>query len=217
MSEENLYEEENLEDDNYVEPVPDELSMLKERADLMGVQYHPNIGIEKLKAKIAEKTAPPEEKVKADSTYAGEEYQTIMAAEQAAAGKQVAALAVPTPLQERMARRDKSLRLVRVRIANMNPIKGNMKGEIFSVGNAEIGFTKKFVPFNAEQGWHIPEILLGVLQNKKFMTHYEVKMGNKRIKKNRLVPEYSIEILPPLTPQELEALKQRQLMAQGQS
>lgn len=217
MSEENLYEEKNLEDDNYVEPVPDELSMLKERADLMGVQYHPNIGIEKLKAKIAEKTTPPEEKSQVDSTYAGEEYQTIVAAEQAAAGKQVAALTVPTPLQEKMARRDKSLRLVRVRIANMNPIKGNMKGEIFSVGNAEIGFTKKFVPFNAEQGWHIPEILLGVLQNKKFMTHYEVKMGNKRIKKNRLVPEYSIEILPPLTPQELEALKQRQLMAQGQS
>ena len=216
MKEEDFNEEEmNLDDDNYDEQ-PDELSLLKERADIMGISYHPNIGIEKLKAKIAEKTAPPEDKEAAAPSYAGEEYQTIVDAERAYEGKQVAPLARPTPLQAKMARRDAALRLVRIRVANMNPIKGNMKGEIISAGNAEIGMVKKFIPFNAEHGWHVPEIIVNVLRNKKFMTHYEIKQGNKRIKKHKLVPEYSIEILPPLTPKELEALKQRQLMAQGQ-
>lgn len=216
MSDEKLNEEElevNLDDDN-TEEQPDELSLLKERADLMGIQYHPNIGIEKLKTKIAEKTAPPETTV--DPRYAAEEAETINAAVESAKNKMIAANATPTPQQQKMARRNKALRLVRVRVSNMNPIKGNLKGEILSAGNSEIGMVKKFIPFNAEQGWHIPQILLTVLQNKKFMTHYEVKVGNKRIKKNKLVPEYSIEILPPLTPKELEALKQRQLMAQGQ-
>jgi len=201
-------------DEDIYDEQPDELSLLKERATIMGISFHPNIGLDTLKARIAEKTAPPEDPMAA--SYAKQEYDTIEAAQQAASGKKVAPLAAPTPMQQKMARRDAALRLVRVRVANMNPINSNLKGEIISAGNAELGMVKKYVPFNAEHGWHIPQIILNVLKNKKFMTHYEVKMGNKRIKKNKLVPEYSIEILPPLTAKELDELKQRQLIAQGQ-
>ena len=38
-------------------PVPDELTSLKEKADFMGVPYHPSIGVEKLRAKVAEALA----------------------------------------------------------------------------------------------------------------------------------------------------------------
>ncbi len=48
MSEEQDYTEETNE-------MPDELTLLKERADLIGVKYSPNIGVAKLKEKIAEK------------------------------------------------------------------------------------------------------------------------------------------------------------------
>jgi len=213
MNDTDLYDDENT--DEIYEEKPDEFALLKERATLMGIKYSPNIGLDKLKAKITEKLSPP---VEADpnSEYAGEEYDSIIAAEVTAAGKQVAPKAAPTPLQQKMARRDKALQLVRVRVVSMNPTSSNLKGELVSSGNSELGMIKKFVPFNAEHGWHIPQILLKVLQNKKFMTFYEVKIGNKRIKRHKLVPEYSIEIMPPLTPEELDALKQRQLMAQGQ-
>lgn len=204
------------EDGMISEEIPDELELLKERATLMGIKFSPNIGIDKLKERIEDKMNPPQEVNSAFTEHAREEYETIQTAERTAAAKQVAPLQKPTPLQEKMARRDKALKLVRVRVANMNPVNSNLKGDIVSAGNSELGMIKKYVPFNAEQGWHIPQILLDVLQNKKFMTHYEVKVGNKRIKRNKLIPEYSIEILPPLTPAELEALKQRQLMAQGQ-
>lgn len=197
-------------------PAVDELSLLKERATLMGIRFSPNIGIDTLKARIEEKTNPPKS---SESTilgqYAGEEYATIQDAENAAAGAKVEPMKAPTPLQQKMARRDKALKLVRIRVSSMNPLSSALKGELIFAGNSEIGMVKKFVPFNAEQGWHVPQIILDVLRNKKFMTHYEEKQGNKKIKRHRLVPEFSIEILPPLTPEELEALKQRQLMAEG--
>ena len=197
-------------------PAEDELSLLKERATLMGIRFSPNIGIDTLKARINEKANPPKS---SESTvldqYAGEEYATIQDAENAAAGAKVEPMKAPNPLQQKMARRDKALKLVRIRVSSMNPLSSALKGELIFAGNSEIGMVKKFVPFNAEQGWHVPQIILDVLRNKKFMTHYEEKQGNKKIKRHRLVPEFSIEILPPLTQEELEALKQRQLMAEG--
>jgi len=180
------------------EEMPDELTMLKERADIMGIKYSPNIGVDKLKSKIAEKMEGKQDEESPKATAA-----------QGTPGASSAA-------KEKMARKEEALKLVRVRITNMNPLKSVLKGEIISAGNGEIGFIKKFIPFNAEHGWHIPQIILNVLREKKFMTHFEVKVGNKRIKKNKLVAEYAIEILPPLTTKELNELKQRQLMAVGQ-
>jgi len=188
MSEEQELNEESNE-------MPDELTLLKERADLMGIKYSPNIGVEKLKERIAEKVEGKKEEVEVSKAVSDK---------------------VSKEAKAKMARKEEALKLVRVRITNMNPLKGVLKGEIISAGNSEFGFVKKFIPFNAENGWHIPQIILNVLKDKKFMTHYEVKVGNKRIKRHKLIPEYSIEILPPLTPKELEELKQRQLMASGQ-
>ena len=42
-----------------IDEMEDELTLLKERADMMGVKYHPSIGLEKLKEKVNEKLAPP--------------------------------------------------------------------------------------------------------------------------------------------------------------
>lgn len=191
----------------------DELSLLKQRADIMGIKYHPNIGIKKLKDMIEEKKEAPVTPVVYDP-YAGEEAATIQAAQ--AAGDTFTQPQRETTTQVNMRLRQEALKLVRIRVTNMNPLMGNLKGEIVSVGNAQIGFIKKYVPYNAEAGWHVPQIVLNQLQQKKFMTHYEVKVGNKKIKKHRLVPELAIEILPPLTAKELQDLKQRQLMAAGQ-
>ena len=189
---------------------PDELTSLKERADVMGISYHPNIGIKTLKAKIDDKMNPPKE---TDNLPYAEQANTIVAAEKAAKFTHNPGARKPTIQDLAAARKKAALRLVRIRVTNMNPVKGNLRGEILSVGNAELGMIKKFIPYNAEQGWHVPQILLTQLQSKKFMSHYEVKIGNKRVKRNKLVPEYAIEILPALTAKELEELKQRQIIA----
>ncbi|MCK5916471.1 MAG: hypothetical protein KAG92_10060, partial [Deltaproteobacteria bacterium] len=179
--------------------------MLRERADLMGVKYHPNIGIEKLKEKLAAKQGD-----KTPDDLDVDDQNKLL---QQVAGRSPDD--VETPAMVRMRLRKKALELVRIRITCMNPIKGNLKGVIPSVGNAQIGFVKKYIPFNAEQGWHVPRILLNQLMEKKYVSHYEVKVGNKKIKRHKLLPEYSIEILPPLTIEEIKDLAHRQLASQS--
>jgi hypothetical protein len=193
--------------------VVDELGLLKQRADLMGIKYHPNTGVAKLRALIEEKKAAP-----VADPNAAEEAETIQAYQDIENVPTLTPLVQETAAQLAMKRRKEALRLVRVRVTNMNPLKGAMLGEIFSVGNSQVGFVKKYVPYNAEAGWHVPQIILQQMQAKKYMSHYIVKENGKPVNKHRLVPELAIEILPPLTAQELQDLKQRQLMANaGQS
>jgi hypothetical protein len=190
-----------------VEEIVDELAMLKQRADIMGIKYHPNIKLESLKIKVADKMEGVADE------YGEEEAETIAAAEEAMAADTFTPLMKETPAQLKAKRKQECLKLVRIRIACMNPVKANMKGDIFSVGNSEIGMIKKYVPFNAEQGWHVPNIILQELRNKQFVSHYDVKIGNKTVTKTKLIPEYSIEILDQLTAEELKDLANRQLMS----
>ena len=185
--------------------VPDELVLLKERADTMGIKYHPSIGIDKLKEKIEEtrNNLQLTDTEKVDEVINNIDINAVS----------VGAPVVETGGQRRVRLRKEATKLVRIRVTNMNPIKSNLKGEILCAGNASIGMVKKFIPFNAEQGWHVPQILLTQLQNRKYMSHYEVKIGNQRIKKHKLIPEFAIEILKPLTPKEIKELAQRQIIA----
>ena len=103
-----------------------------------------------------------------------------------------------------------ALKLVRVRISCNNSNKRNLKGEIFTARNACINEVKKFVPFNVPT--HIPQILLNLIKEKSMQLFYKEKNSKGfTINRSRLVPEFNVEVLPPLTKDELEAIKQRQL------
>lgn len=171
----------------------DELAALKQRADMLGLTYHPSIGVEKLREKVNAALAPPEEtKPAADPASAEEE--------------SVAAR------HNRLKR--EATALVRIRVACMNPAKKEWEGEIFSVGNSVVGSLTKYVPFNAEDGWHVPQMILQMIQDRQCQIFYTVAdaRGNK-VRKGKLIKEFSVEILDPLTPEELHDLAQRQAMA----
>jgi len=175
-----------------IETSVDELSTLKSRADLMGISYHPSIGVDKLREKVA-----------------------------AAISDKPAEVASTKPVveseQERLANlRNEQLALVRIRLTCMNPMKAEWEGEIITVGNTLVGTVSKFVPFNADEGWHVPRILLDTLQDRQCQVFYTVKSKNGiNVRKGKLIKEFSIEILPPLTQEELKDLAQRQAMAQS--
>jgi hypothetical protein len=177
----------------------DELAALKARADMMGVSYHPSIGLEKLRDKVnaavngeAEKPETPVEQPKA-------------------AGAQV-----ETEGQKAKRLKDEAHKLVRVRLTCMNPAKKEWPGEIISVGNAVVGSVSKYIPFNAEEGWHIPNIILQHLRERQCQVFHTVQdsRGNKT-RKGKLIREFAIEELEPLTQEELHDLAQRQAMAGG--
>lgn len=178
----------------------DEMTILKQRATMMGIKFSNNIGLEALRKKVADaqegitEQEQPEVNPLATTTSAVQEDKLSMA--------------------QRI--RLENTRLVRVRIQNLDPKKKDLPGEILTVANDYMGTVRKFVPYGeaTDNGYHIPYCLYKLLKSRKFL-HVSVKKGRngKERVEQQWVREFAIEILPQLTEEELKQLGQAQLAA----
>lgn len=190
--------------ENTEETKPDELTMLKQRADQMGISYHPKIGLDTLKAKVNDAlTGAPKDKDNEE-------------------GEPVEKTAAQKRRDLRSAVRQEALKLVRVRISNLNPGKNDLNGEIFTVANKYIGEVKKYIPYGeaTDVGYHIPMCIYNLLKGKKFLqlrTVKSQKLGQPDQVKQRWLPEFALEVLDPLTPDELAQLAKTQAAKEGVS
>lgn len=175
----------------------DELETLKARADQMGIKYHPSIGVASLKEKIQEAL---------DAAKADNETTTEKGSDKTPANE--------TANARRLRKKREAEQLVRVMVTNMNPHKKDWEGEIFTAGNNIVPTIRKFVPYGVE--WHVPRIILNMIKERKcqvFVTRKDGKGGT--IREGKLIPEFNVAELPPLTEKELKELAQRQAMANG--
>ena len=199
-----------------------EKTLLLQRARLMGLNPSNNAKVETLRSMIAEKMAQddagsteahdPEEDDEPETGDAGEKSSDP----EAPVATQPERLKTPS-IRKHM--HDEQMRLIRVRIANLDPKKADLQGEIVTVANKFLGTVKVFVPFGeqTEDGWHIPYVIYKQLEKRKFL---QIKSTKKRVNgvttqevTQKWVKEFSLEVLPPLTPQELGRLAQAQLAA----
>lgn len=183
------------------EPQVDELTVLKERAKLMGIQHSPNIGLEALRKKIADMQEGKQEE------------------EPAQEQPQVNPLGDTPPVERKLSLgqqlRLEQTRLVRVRIQNLDPKKKDLPGEIITVANEYIGTVRKFVPFGeaTDDGYHIPYCIYNFLKNRQFLQINVSKKNGQQVVKTAMVREFAIEELPTLTEEELAHLAQAQTAA----
>ena len=109
------------------------------------------------------------------------------------------------------------MKLIRVRITNMDPKKKDLRGEIMTVANEYLGTVRKFVPFGEDtvEGYHVPKCLLTMMQERKFLRIREIKDRKTGVTRPETawVREFAIEILDPLTPEELKQLATAQIAA----
>jgi hypothetical protein len=176
----------------------DEMTILKQRATMMGIKFSNNIGLEALRKKVADAQ------------------EGITEQEQ----PEVNPLATTTVQEDKLSMaqriRLENTRLVRVRIQNLDPKKKDLPGEILTVANDYMGTVRKYVPYGeaTDNGYHIPYCLYKLLKNRKFL-HVSVKKGRngKERVEQQWVREFAIEILPQLTEEELKQLGQAQLAA----
>lgn len=184
-------------DENLVDlEVPDELTSLKARADLLGVKYHPSISLDKLR-----------DKVNASVTVA----EVVAPVETA-----IAEATEETVTQRRLRKRKEANELLRIRVVCMNPAKKEWEGELFTAGNSLVGSFTKFVPFDTEDGWHVPRIIYEQIAQRQcqlFTTIRDARGNSSR--KGKLIREFSIEVMPQLTEKELTELARRQAMAKS--
>ena len=174
-------------------PVQDELTVLKARADALGISYHPSIGVEKLREKInaaLKKDEAPQEVPSAEDSE--------------------------TESQRRNRLRQEASKLVRIRVTCMNPHKKEWQGEFITAGNSVVGSFTKYIPFNADEGWHVPHIIYEQLRDRECQVFVTVRdsKGNAT-RRGKTIKEFAIEVLPPLTEEELKDLAQRQAMAKS--
>ena len=164
------------------------LAALKETADTLGIAYHPNIGEDALSKKIA------------DHASAVVETTTVKRRN--------------INLREHL--KQQSMKLVRIRISCLDPKKKDLPGEIFTVANEYIGTVRKFVPYGdaTDDGYHVPHCLYEMLNNSQFLSIRTIKdkKGNSRIETS-YVRQFAIEVLPPLTTEELRELATAQQAA----
>ena len=184
--------------DNSDLPIPDELTTLKEKADLMGLKYHPSISADKLREKV-------------NAALADTPAEVVNELEPEAV-TQVAENAT----EYRLRKRREANELVRVRVSCMNPAKKEIMGELFTAGNSVVGSFTKFVPFNVEDGWHIPRVIYNQMVERMCQVFYTVNTPDgDKVRKGKLIREFAIEVMPELSADELHDLAQRQAMAKG--
>lgn len=112
-----------------------------------------------------------------------------------------------------------AMRLVRLRIANLNPDNREVPGEIITIYSQITGRVSKFIPFDpaySASGYHVPNIIYQFLKNKKFISRTVRPTGiNGREEViTREMNEYALEVLPPLTYDELKELAAKQHTAE---
>ncbi len=190
---------------------PNELDILKQRARLMGLTFSNNIGLESLKEKInahTEKETPASEDESKDD---GNEVVVEELVEQKAPAKQK-----KQSLRKHLM--EKSMKLIRLRITNLDPKKKDLPGEFLTVANEYIGTVTKYIPFGTatDDGYHVPYCIYKFMKSKKFLSirSYTVK-GQIQIEQ-RWANEFALEVLEPLTPDQLKKLAAAQLAAGNQ-
>lgn len=172
----------------------DELAILKRRADKLGVSYSNNIGLDTLKERVAK----------------------AMEGEKEPEQEKEAVAQTTDLVQLRAEKRKEATKLVRIRFTNMNPRKKDVPGEIFTIANGVVGTIKRYVPFGeaAENGWHVEYAIYKMMKRRTFTTTV-TKRDDKGRPYNTSVErkEFAIEVLDPLTKEELEQLAKDQRAA----
>lgn len=165
-----------------------ELDLLKERADQMGIKYHPNIGVDSLRDKV-------------NAVIAGEVSDEAEPVQKAKAA------------QTRAQAYEEAMKLIRIRLTCMDPAKSDWPAEIITISNDVVGDVKVAVPYKEEfyeNGYHVPNIIYQFLKERKYSAIKVTKGPKGPVQTSIQANAYAIEVLPQLTPEELEDLRLQQ-------
>jgi len=182
---------------------------IREELESNGVILHHKTGIDKLTTTLKEVRAgtykAPNKEAIADPIAAG-----------SLPGSTVASRAAKA-LHLKGTSEQQAMKLTRVVVVPNDPNMSAYPGLIFTVGASGLNngeMVKKYVPFNNEEGWHVPQIILNQIEHaemQKFKT--VVSPNGEKVLEPYLTKKFNVRILPDLTLAELEKLAASQQAA----
>lgn len=195
-----------------------ELDHLKDIAAELKYEHHHNIGVEKLEKQLLEycitqgttleevSATVLAKKIKVDPTVMEDPKQELI---EKLSKMTFSSIEGKVSAEKSNNTKKDALRLVRCTITCNNKNKTALQGEIFCASNSQIAEIKKYVPFGVIT--HVPQILFNLIKEKMYQNFRDEKINGVKVTHSAMVPEYSIQILDPITLAELEAIKRKQL------
>ncbi len=185
-----------------------ERELLKEKADLLGVEYAGNISTDKLRALVNEANGEPVEEVVAEE----EKVVDTKAPKEVKPRKLTDDEAVQFAIAKQ---RKDMMKLKRVIISCNDPqMKDWDTTPYLSISNSILTLPKMVVPLNVE--WHIPMAYYDMLKGQKCWISVKGRDEKGRaITKRKQIARYNIQDLPDLTQEELDELKKAQITRDG--
>ena len=104
----------------------------------------------------------------------------------------------------------RAMKLIRVIVTANDPLMSQHQGLIFTVGSSAVNngrMIKKYVPFNNQEGWHVPKIIYDQMEAAEMQKFRQVTMpdGNKTMQ-SYIAKKFNVQVLDPLTQGEMDAL-----------
>ena len=183
----------------------DEREAMLDEIRASGVKIHHKTGLAKLQSTLAAVRA---------GTYVEEAVPVaqVQAPKPAPVAQvpNVPATAAAIRAKRNAGKEQRATALVRIVVTPNDPLQSTYPGLIFTVGSSVVNkgrMIKKFVPFNNDEGWHVPQIICDQIQAAEMQKFKQVKMpnGEKQLQAY-ITKKFNVQILPMLTPVEMEEL-----------
>lgn len=170
-------------------PQQDERASLEARARILNINFHTNISTDKLRERVNAAIQGNGPEAESDRPVKGE-----------------------SDAVRRSRLKKEASKLVRVRIHCNDPAKKEWPGEYITVGNNAVGTYRKYIPYNQDEPTHIYQIMFNALREKRVQV-FATKKGKNGIpiREAKSIAAYTIEVLPPLTQEELTELARSQV------
>lgn len=170
-------------------PQQDERASLEARARILNINFHTNISTDKLRERVNAAIQGNGPEAESDRPVKGE-----------------------SDAVRRSRLKKEASKLVRVRIHCNDPAKKEWPGEYITVGNNAVGTYRKYIPYNQDEPTHIYQIMFNALREKRVQV-FATKKGKNGIpiREAKSIAAYSIEVLQPLTQEELDELARSQV------
>ena len=104
----------------------------------------------------------------------------------------------------------KCMHLKRIIVTPNDPEMSGHSGQIFTVIVSAVNngkAIKKYVPFNNEEGWHVPNIIVNQIANAEMQKFKSVKTHNgETVLQPYQAKKYNVQVLPDLSQKEIDKL-----------
>lgn len=124
-----------------------------------------------------------------------------------------AAIAAATKAMKRTGEQE-AMKLVRIVVTPNDPLMSGYPGLIFTVGASGLNngkMIKKYVPFNNEEGWHVPNIIYNQIKHAEMQKFKTVTRPNgEKVLEPYITQKFNIRVLDPLTKEQLKRLADAQ-------